>query len=32
MCFGKLDVDGNVKVKVNLKAIGLEGVEFSNPS
>ena len=30
--FGKLDVNKNVKVKVDLKAIWLEGVEFSNPS
>jgi len=32
MCFGKLVVDGNVKIKAELKALGLEGVEFGNPS
>jgi len=30
--FGHLDVDGKVNVKVVLKTIGEDGVEFSNPS
>jgi len=30
--FGHIDVDGNLKVNVELEVKGEKGVEFSNPS